>query len=306
MLCLDLGKNNIVESINCANENEFGHLVYKFFGDIQMVNRGKKEIVYNKQIKSSPSQAPHVYSYIIDYSFTQVLDKIVQIDICALQKVKVDSIYVMPEYFETFKEIFKFSNNVGDWKIENSRRINEAFYKSQFKSCDENKPFTCTHMMHHVEKIPIFDPFYFQLNKVQRIYGSKGTGKTYLLLKQYKLYDSVYLAPTNELIKNKSKEFNVQGFTAHDYFNLMNNGEKNTEIYTNIILDKAYMISCSYMERILKSWKLRKANLFILYDDKQLPLPPPPHVKEEVEKIMRKPCPLQRFCFSMSCQNRIN
>ena len=57
-----------------------------FFGDIQTVNREKKEIVYNKQIKSSPNQAPHVYSYIIDYSFTQVLDKIVQIDICACKK----------------------------------------------------------------------------------------------------------------------------------------------------------------------------------------------------------------------------
>ena len=37
------GKNNIVESINCANENEFGHLVYKFFGDIQTVDREKKK-----------------------------------------------------------------------------------------------------------------------------------------------------------------------------------------------------------------------------------------------------------------------
>ena len=58
------GKNNIVESINCANENEFGHLVYKFFGDIQTVDREKKEIIYNKQIESNPNQAPHVYSYI--------------------------------------------------------------------------------------------------------------------------------------------------------------------------------------------------------------------------------------------------
>ena len=50
-----------------------------FFGDIQTVDREKKEIIYNKQIESNPNQAPHVYSYIIDYSFTQVLDKIVQI-----------------------------------------------------------------------------------------------------------------------------------------------------------------------------------------------------------------------------------
>ena len=67
-----------------------------------------------------------------------------------LQKVKVDSIYVMSEYFKTYKEIFKLSDpsqpvgRIGDWKIENSRRINEASYKSQFKSCDENKLFTCT------------------------------------------------------------------------------------------------------------------------------------------------------------------
>ena len=158
------------------------------------------------------------------------------------------------------------------------------------------------HNLNHMMKIDyflaklkflFFDPFYFQLNKVQRIYGSRGTGKTYLLLKQYKLYDSVYLAPTNELVKNKSKEFNVQGFTAHDYFNLMNNGEKNTETYTNIILDKAYMLSCSYMERILKSWKLKKANLFIQYDDKQLP-----HLSLE---IMKKHYPFQRVCFSTNC-----
>ena len=36
------GKNNIVESINCGNENEFGYLVYKFFGDIQMVGGEKR------------------------------------------------------------------------------------------------------------------------------------------------------------------------------------------------------------------------------------------------------------------------
>ena len=67
---------------------------------------------------------------------------------------------------------------------------------------------------------------FISTNKIQRIYGSRGTGKTYPLLKQYKLYNLVYLAPTNELVKNKTKEFNVPGFTAYDYFNLMNNAKK--------------------------------------------------------------------------------
>ena len=80
-----------------------------------------------------------------------------------MQKVKVDSIYVMPEFFETFKEIFNFSNNIGDWKTEYSKRIDESVYKSQFKSFDKDKPFNnpiCKDIL------PIFDPFYFQLNKV--------------------------------------------------------------------------------------------------------------------------------------------
>ena len=54
------GKNNIVESINCANENEFGHLVYKFFWDIQTVDREKKEIIYNKQLKVTQIK-PHMF-----------------------------------------------------------------------------------------------------------------------------------------------------------------------------------------------------------------------------------------------------
>ena len=53
----------------------------------------------------------------------------------------------------------------------------------------------------------------------------------------------------------------------------MNNGEKNAQVYVNIILNEAYMLLTSYIKRILNSWKLRKANLFILYDDKQLPPP---------------------------------
>ena len=60
------------------------------------------------------------------------------------------------------------------------------------------------------------------------------------------------------------------------------------ETYVNIILDKAYMLSTSYMERILKSWKWKKANLFILYDDKQLPPPNSSFVnkKGDVEEIL--------------------
>ena len=67
--------NNIVKFINFSNENEFGHMLYKFFGDIQTVDREKKEMIYNKQIRSNPNQSQHIY--IIDYSFTQILDKIV-------------------------------------------------------------------------------------------------------------------------------------------------------------------------------------------------------------------------------------
>ena len=115
---------------------------------------------------------------------------------------------------------------------------------------------------------------------------AKLTGKTHLLLKQYKLDDLVYLASTNKLVKNKSNEFDVPGFTVHNYFNLMKKEfEKNKHTYTNIILDKSYMLSHSYMEIIFKSWKLKKATLFILYDDKQLPLPASQSSKYESEPI---------------------
>ena len=93
----------------------------------------------------------------------------------------------MPAFFEIYQDIFKLSDpsqpvgRIGIGK-QNIQRIDKSVYKSQFKSFDKDKPFNnpiCKDIL------PIFDSFYFQLNKVQRIYGSGGTGKTCLLLKQY-------------------------------------------------------------------------------------------------------------------------
>ena len=64
------------------------------------------------------------------------------------KKVKVDFIYVMPEYFEEYKNIFKLSDpsqlvgRIGDWKIKYSKRIDKTVYKSPFNSFNEDKPFT--------------------------------------------------------------------------------------------------------------------------------------------------------------------
>ena len=117
-----------------------------------------------------------------------------------MQKVKIDSIFVALHSFNIYKNIFKISDCVSDWKTENVKGIEETIYKLQFESFDQSKPFT------HEIKLP-FDLLNFQLNKIQRIYGSGETGKIYLFLKQYKLHDSVYLVPTNELMKNKNYRF---------------------------------------------------------------------------------------------------
>ena len=92
-------------------------------------------------------------------------------------------------------------------------------------------------------------------------------------MEKNKLFNSIYLAPTSELVRNKNGQYNIRSATVHDYFNLCNLTECHKEIHTNIILDEANMLTAEQMKIILKNWKLKQANLFILYNDRQLPPP---------------------------------
>ena len=254
---------DILESIEAKNAKEFKHLAYKFYGDIQRVDKENNNIIYKKQVKSNPKQYPHSYSYIIDYSFTQVLDKIVKIKPSDLQKVKTDAIYVknMNKYRSEFNPI--------DWKVEDRKIIDESVYISQFNGCDENKSLDSSLFVN----LPELTKFHLKLQKIHRIYGAQGTGKTHLLLENNKLFDAIYLAPTNELVRDKGEAYGIRSTTIHEYFNLCNTNEVHKEVRTNIIMDEAFMVLGKQMEKIMSSWKLKQANLFILYDDFQLPPP---------------------------------
>lgn len=249
---LVMGEGELYEGVKCKTKEEFNRIIHSLWGTVCDVNHKHNEVIYQKKC-NPPKQYPHVYSYIIAYSMLHILDKIVQIPIEDLLKVKVDAIYL-----RKWHTIFEIGDKRGEWKQEQYKRVNDEVFKSQYLQTFKDQPNTYTPT-----------PPLQLLPQHLAVMGNPGTGKTHLFLGINKLINTTVTAISIEHTKRISTKYGVKGVHIHKLFNIQCQG--NNDRISNLIIDEAWMLSDKIMCKILKDPRMKYARIISTVGMNQLP-----------------------------------
>ena len=238
-------------SFQFKNYDDIADLLYFSSDKISTYNIDKKIITINQE-NTNIFNKSHISSFILSYSFINILDVIKDIEYDNIIYVKCDAV--------TVKQKLNITTNkeIGGWKIEESKKL---FTKSNINTYiniknneSENKLFN-----YSSDKI-LYKKYNF-------ISGGAGCGKTSRFLKAFdtdeRVYNSLLLLPTNELLYGLQKNYpeidmmTYQSFLTH---------QQNVSKYTNIILDEVTMIGKKDFEKIIKMIDFYKQNIFVIGD----------------------------------------
>lgn len=234
----------------------------------QIENDKKTNIFINNNVITLKTKKPyitnrgHISSVLLSYSLINIIDVLKDIDINNLLHITADAI-------TTLKPIkAPISTRRGEWKHQDKDIINIEEYNHYFNIKDLNIFYDNLYILTEEKQ---------QYKKYNFISGEAGTGKTTQFIKPFthdnRLYNSLFLVPSNCLLNELSKDNNInintyQGFIMAFYQNEDQHRANKKEFikYSNIILDETTMINAEEMKQIFKIVFEYDYNLFIIGD----------------------------------------
>lgn len=174
----------------------------------------------------------HISGYILSYSRIQILQQLFEIPFKSVRRIVLDGIYYLPDTDYNIAILTTFQDKPVDYK----QNIGADQYISSYY---EDIP------------IPEYDPNL--LNKHILAIGPGGSGKTHHYLTKLQLYNPLYCAPTNKLIRSKIEEYNLKNYCT--WAKLEGNGCEPYKGDVNvIIIDEVSMMEQKSLLNILKKY----------------------------------------------------
>jgi hypothetical protein len=238
-------------SFEFKNYDDIADLLYFSSDKVNTYNLDKK-IITIQQDNNNIFNKSHISSFILSYAFINILDVVKDVPYDNIINVKCDAV--------TVKKPLKIvcSNFVGGWKVEQTKKL---FTKSDVNTyvnwkndqVEENKLFS-----YSKDKI--------NYKRYNFISGGAGCGKTTRFLKKFdsdeRLYNSILLLPTNELLYGLQKTYNVPMMTYQSFLTYQHNVSK----YNNVILDEVTMIGYKDFKKIIDMIHCYNQNIFVIGD----------------------------------------
>lgn len=238
------------------NINEYEHFHFLYQKQIKHFNKEKLTITIN-ETNNSLKGLYHIHAYILDYQAIMMLDKLIQIPIDDILKIKCDCIYTKKNYNELFGLSDELHRNK-IWKHENEYKYVNGYYIDNI-NYNSDKSYNAK-IEYELDNILIGDKFIILI-------GYGGGGKSYFI-KNKNISNIAYCFPTKKLRDTFGKK-NV--FTYQVLFDI---GTKNTSHFYNnysvIFLDEISMIPYTDILKIIKICKDNGIKLIMAGDDNQL------------------------------------
>ena len=234
----------------------------------QIENNKETNIFINNNVITLKTKKPnitnrgHISSVLLSYALINIIDVLKDIDINNLLHITADAI-------TTLKPIkAPISTKRGEWKHQDKDIINIEDYNHYFNIKELDTFYNNLYILTEEKQ---------QYKKYNFITGEAGTGKTSQFIKPFKhdnrLYNSLFLVPSNCLLNELSKDNNInintyQGFImAFTHQDPQHQANKKEFIkYSNIILDETTMINAEEMKQIFKIVFEYDFNIFIIGD----------------------------------------
>ena len=234
----------------------------------QIENNKQTNIFINNNIitlktkKENITNRGHISSVLLSYALINIIDILKDIDINNLLHITADAI-------TTLKPIkAPISTKRGEWKHQDKDIINIEEYNHYFNIKDLDTYYNNLYILTEEKQ---------QYKKYNFITGEAGTGKTTQFIKPFKddnrLYNSLFLVPSNCLLNELSKDNNIKINTYQGFIMAFTQQEdqhrankKEFIKYSNIILDETTMINSEEMTIIFKIVFEYDFNIFIIGD----------------------------------------
>jgi hypothetical protein len=258
--------NKIIGLMHHRQEQITAQFEYKNISDLQDILYYNENIYYNIENKTVSITRPnenisnkaHISSFIMSYAFINILDVLKDINYNNIIAITADAI--------TTKEPIKaiISKQVGQWKEQKKEILitSSIYYYINIKeeNQEENKLYELTS-----DKL-----LYKTLNFIS---GEAGTGKTTQFLKAFendeRLYNSLLLLPSNELLFNFNKDHpDINKMTYQNFIKETSDKGHYTYIkkFSYILVDEATMISDKDILKIVLTALKNKQKIFIIGD----------------------------------------
>jgi hypothetical protein len=266
--------STIMESIICKTETELQNTTHWLEGsivDIKYPNiscgESTFELIYRKTVPTPAKQYPHVRSYILAYAMLAVLDKIVEIEMADILKVKIDAIYTKnpKKYQHLFEPLV--ARQFGGWKIEKANRVfQEVFVRHYLSKPNQISP-------EYYDDLPRITPEnrdeYLNIPMRLCLVGPAGCGKTTKYIKYFPLFNLTVSCPTNKRTQSEDFKENVESaITNHKQFNKQCFG--NTQKFTNHLFDEAGLITPEDFDGYMSDWRIETGRIILTVDPYQL------------------------------------